>query len=165
MFQNCWYWGLRSLAWKEAPQNLGQSFHRTKESTPLCMDVQPKMLHDHEEPKLSGEYVLQKKVKLKEANVKCNKTWPQIYVGEMADSEDFVQITSLPVNYRDVRYGMSRSFRCMQNLCVSTHRLPWSTSQTVGSLSLPSSVISCGEFGLGWPDVNFGALFPRHQDT
>lgn len=39
------------------------------------MDVQFKMFYDYEEFKFFGEYVFQKKVKLKEVNVKCNKIW------------------------------------------------------------------------------------------
>lgn len=35
-----------------------------------------------------------KKVNLREANVKCNKTWPQIYIGEMANSDELAQTTS-----------------------------------------------------------------------
>ena len=78
----------------EVPPNLGKVFQRTWESTPLCVEVQPQMLHSHEELDLSGEYVLQKNTKFKGANVNCNSICLEICKGEM-DDLDFIETKPL----------------------------------------------------------------------
>lgn len=113
MFKNHWYWGLCSLGWK-VPQNLRKAFERKEKWKPCAWMYSP----GHSTVMKNPSFLVSpffKKVNLREANVKCNKIWPHIYIGEMADSDELVQVSSPLVNYRGIRYGTSMSSRRTQN--------------------------------------------------
>ena len=146
----------------EVPPNLGKVFQRTWESTPLCVEVQPQMLHSHEELDLSGEYVLQKNTKFKGANVNCNSICLEICKGEMADSDDLAQVMSSCVDYRDVSHGTARFSRPIRNIFMSPPHKLFISCLDCGAVLSPLSLIY-GEFGVGSTRCKLG-IFPRHQN-